>query len=411
MYHSIIQNFINTLVSLSYKSIALYGTGCMTRILVENCQKNTIVAIIDNNYPQNIFNGIPVISIEQAKSYGIKNIIIVARKSSMIIIRNQIINRCLKEGIQLFDIYGKRLNDLKEYFIGNHSIKYEKSTANNATFYLFTEAYEHWKREKNMGRFTYTFVAPTIVSFCVQLFQYIKNNSFDKVWLLSRDGYLIKQCLDILKTIWGCQAELVYLLTSRKVFEEACHLPNYMNYLKKHEFEDKKVLIVDFAAKGTCQTKLEQLLGKKFEGYYFIFIKETEDFPTHVMSNINFFYSVSEYTDDNSAFYLAYPILELLVSKTAPSLMYFDSNMEPVYSDYKMDADIVAEIEEAQQEILNYLHAYIKKGESLGTSLNIKLCDDILQKGLWEDVSNMAFFHNEYYDEYHNRKYYLPILK
>lgn len=411
MYDSIIQSFTNTLKSLPRKGIALYGTGNMTQILLEHYHENNIVAIIDSNYPQNVLCGIPVISIEQTWLYGIKSIIIVARKSSMIIIRNQIINICSRESIQLFDIYGKNLSDMKKYFSTNHFIKYGKSPTDDAVLRVFEKAYSHWKTDKTIRQFAYTFVAPVIVSFCVQLFQYIKNNLFDKVWLLSRDGYIIKQCLDVMKNKFGCQTEFVYLLTSRKIFGDICHLQNYMKYLKRHEYEREKILIVDFVAKGTCQTKLEQLLGKEFEGYYFIFIKEEEVSSLCSPSNIRSLYSVSEYADDNSALYAAYPVLELLVSETTPSLLYFDLNIKPVYSDYKMDENIIAEIKEAQQGILSYLYTYIESVESLDASMNLKLCDNIFQKGLWEDVSNMSLFHNEYYDEYYNRKYHLPVLK
>lgn len=405
MDDSIVRDFRKTFASIKDKKIALYGTGRIARLLLDNCKDFHIEGVLDNNAIESSFCGKPIIPVEQIGFYGLDSIIIVARKSSAMIIRNRIADTCGKFHIHLYDLHGNDPGVFYKNCSAADIYQFDGGRSNKLVIKLFSDAYSVWKDSKNARQFGYTFAAPVITSFCISLFRYIEANRYDSVWLLSRDGYLIKKCLEMLKSRFGSESELLYLMTSRKALADGANQQNYVRYLRKKQGNRKKILIVDFVAAGTCQERLEALLDRRFDGYYFVRIYNEDKAGLNVSS----FYSVSEYGNDTSALYTLYPLLEVLVSSTEPSFAGFDDHGEKVYCDDLISSDIADNIAQAQEGMIDYFRTYIRGTGCFDTLPDFELCDAILQIGSKEDLEDIPFLNYKYYDEFYRREYHLPL--
>ncbi len=104
-------------------NIALYGLGTETeRFLNENCNKLSVVGLLDGFKSEGKLYGYPIISIEETPSKGVKLIIVIARPGSCKAIAKRVGNFCRDNAIDLFDVRGRNLLDDTEVYFDFKSI-------------------------------------------------------------------------------------------------------------------------------------------------------------------------------------------------------------------------------------------------------------------------------------------------
>lgn len=95
--------------------IAIYGLGTETeRVLSQIDQEFQIIGLLDSYKEDGMLYGKPIISFKEAVEKGVKLIIVVARPGSCKAIAKRISNACKENQIDLIDIRGKDLCDLKK---------------------------------------------------------------------------------------------------------------------------------------------------------------------------------------------------------------------------------------------------------------------------------------------------------
>lgn len=107
---------LSQLIQKYYNSkIAVYGLGTETeRVLTEIDDIIQIVGLLDGYRESGELYGKPIISLEEAVAYQVKLILVVARPGSCKAIARRIGKICREHQIDLFDIRGKNLNDVKK---------------------------------------------------------------------------------------------------------------------------------------------------------------------------------------------------------------------------------------------------------------------------------------------------------
>ena len=92
------------------KVIAVYGLGTETeRFLSENKGQYHIVGLLDGYRLEGHMYGCPIISLEDALSQRIEEVIVVARPGSCKVIAKRIADQCKANGVHVIDVRG---NDL-----------------------------------------------------------------------------------------------------------------------------------------------------------------------------------------------------------------------------------------------------------------------------------------------------------
>lgn len=95
--------------------IAIYGLGTETeRVLTQIGQEFQIIGLLDGYKEDGMLYGKPIISLKEAVEEGVKLILVVARPGSCKAIAKRIGKVCEENQIDLFDVRGKDLCDLKK---------------------------------------------------------------------------------------------------------------------------------------------------------------------------------------------------------------------------------------------------------------------------------------------------------
>ena len=101
------------------KLIALYGLGTETKKALNELSDNfRIAGLLDSYRVDGMMYGKPIISIQQAVKSGVELILVVARPGSCKAIVKKIVNICIDNQIDLIDIRGKNLCDIKKVAYG-----------------------------------------------------------------------------------------------------------------------------------------------------------------------------------------------------------------------------------------------------------------------------------------------------
>ncbi len=95
--------------------IAIYGLGTETeRVLTQIDQEFPVIGLLDGYREDGILYGKPIISLKKAIEAGVKLILVVARPGSCKAIAKRISKICKENKIDLIDVRGKNLCDLKK---------------------------------------------------------------------------------------------------------------------------------------------------------------------------------------------------------------------------------------------------------------------------------------------------------
>lgn len=125
---------------------------------------------------------------------------------------------------------------------------------------------------------------------------------------------------------------------------------NYRYYIDKCGFEDNKIGLFDFVAKGTSQLYLRKLFTQHLKGFYFLQLEP--EFMADKGLDIEPFYTDKE--KDQSSIYDNYYILETILTAPHPQVLEFDENGEPVFATETRKRKDLETISLAQEGIIDY---------------------------------------------------------
>ena len=196
-------------ITIKYRlnRVVLYGLGEKTRLILENSSELDVAGLMDPNHIGETRWGIPVISIDNVISQGIKSIIIVATNRNVPIIYSRVSEACISNGISVFDINDKIYPDT---FLSKH-----RSYWNTLESLIINEAeknhydtiqalFDDRKNEtsnfevaiKNAYDFGYFFAEPLLSFYLEWLKDECEKNGTNYVLFSSRDGEILKKMLD-----------------------------------------------------------------------------------------------------------------------------------------------------------------------------------------------------------------------
>lgn len=287
------------------------------------------------------------------------------------------------------------------------------------------------------------------------------GDGYNKILLLAaRDGWLIKQLLDIAKDNNRVKAEYKYfyasrmactlagmksdkdvryaasmafdgsmkellkkrfLLTDSEILERkqqesdgdylARHIPVILDHAKEYRNNYKKYILLldsdvndiaffDFVSSGTCQLWLENIFEKEITGYYFI--RNYEAYKNHL--HIYSMYEPKYVYEKQSRLFQNYIVLEKILTSPEPSLRYIDSEGNPVFGKEERDKSQIEELLRIHQGILDaYKVSVCNNSEDLGCDFAGALID-MLKDGYSE--KEITFLNNnKLIDEFCNRDF------
>lgn len=133
----------------------------------------------------------------------------------------------------------------------------------------------------------------------------------------------------------------------------------YLKYIKSLNIkQNNEVVFFDFVSSGTCQMCLEELLGKKVNGKYFIHFFEDyvkkQNLEVDAFFEKGFLYNLKSYLSAN------YLLVESVIVSLEPTLKNFSKDGLPIFLEEKRTEAELTYIKDVQQGILDYFEEYIK---------------------------------------------------
>lgn len=104
-------------LTIQQRKLVIYGTSFKSEVILKEFQDCNIIGVINDYSEEKFFEGKPMISLEEAISMQADCIIVVAGAASTKKIYKKIIDKCLESHIEIYNIYGKNLEEL--YGVGN----------------------------------------------------------------------------------------------------------------------------------------------------------------------------------------------------------------------------------------------------------------------------------------------------
>lgn len=312
------------------------------------------------------------------------------------------------------------------------------------------------------------FVEPLIACFVRWLLEEVKENHIGQVILGARDGWLIKEMLDILSERYNLIVNYEYVHTSRTSctlagmeshrdilyaasltfsgsVEEMLRkrfqlkpteilkrnvdesdedyilrhadiiLSNSKKYRKnynKHIMQkgidvNKKIAFFDFISSGTCQLWLENILDKKLCGLYFMRVYDERKEKLNIKS---MFEPSCVYEEQKYRIMDNYYFMENIMSSPEPTLLYLGEGGKLIFKQESRTQKQIDDMLEIQQGILDAFKERIsrKNDEYLSKELSdFILC---LVRKEYSDLKINYFENNILIDEFCNREFELKKM-
>lgn len=281
------------------------------------------------------------------------------------------------------------------------------------------ESDDRYPSVKNSYDLGYAICAPIISDFVYWLNRQSYEQNFKQILFCSRDGYFPKCLFDAIST----DTKSYYFLSSRtasiragmeneqdveyvdsmkffgseteelksrfgidhtgdKDFDRKKEIvtrstemrKNYEQYIGKFDFDNDKIGMFDFVAKGTSQLYLQKLFSQHIKGFYFLQLEP--EFMSDKGLDIEPFYSDEE--KNNSSIYENYYILETILTAPHPQVLEFDVGGNPVYAEETRNKRNLNTIEQVQKGIIDYFAELTSIVSIESYEINKKLDEAIL---------------------------------
>lgn len=242
---------------------------------------------------------------------------------------------------------------------------------------------------KDLEDFGYLFIAPLLIAFMVWLFSVLKREPDSLLLFSARDGWLLQKIYHMFRENYKLEKtpQDIYLLISRRA---ACMVAdegekykeerkNYLNYLNGLELKRYKyIYFFDFMSRGTCQSKLEEITGRKMQGVYFQ-KSVSGDIKKDSIQALCFFKEKNAY-EKNLRIFAMCDFLECILTSPQPSFWKMDAEGYPLYEQEQRTKEQMCSVEKIHAGILAYCNKFMMVMKKLKEgALPPEFCDEILR--------------------------------
>lgn len=235
--------------------------------------------------------------------------------------------------------------------------------------------------------FGFLFIGPLMVSFLVWMLKFLEGKNRDIVLFSSRDGWLVQKAYHILAGQWGiaCLPEDVYFMISRKAVlpagegaegQDGAAYRKYLAGLKLDNFGN--IYFFDFMSRGTCQTGLEKILGRKITGLYFQ--KSVSGDAGKDSIEVHAYFKEDSAQGSSRRIFAICDFLECIFTSYQPSFRGMNARGEAVYEEETRSAAQMACLEEIHKGILEYCTCFAEIAHRMPDSMpQPDFCDELLK--------------------------------
>ncbi|MGN0401762.1 MAG: hypothetical protein ACI4HQ_05820, partial [Acetatifactor sp.] len=311
----------------------------------------------------------------------------------------------------------------------------------------------------------YYYIEPIIEVFLLWMLNTAENENVQQLLLGSRDGWLIKELLDIYQekeilafeyeyfyasraacTMSGIQTNediryaaslafdgpLELMLSKRFLLDlkdihmrkdceddeqylarhysailkkvDACK-SNYIKYASNIIKKEKRIGFFDFVSSGTCQLWLEKIIGTTMNGLYFA--RNYDEYKSHL--RVNSLLKPAFVYEKPSKLYKDYVFLENILTSPEPTLSGFDDNGSPMFVAETRGAEQLSQLDEIHKGIKEAFSTRLKDADLMS---NIKIAEEIMDYVRPEySIIRFDFFkENSLKDEFCNRIFDLQLV-
>lgn len=297
----------------------------------------------------------------------------------------------------------------------------------------------------------YLFCGPIITDFIIWFRMMVRKKNLKNIWFCARDGYLLKELYQMIDRAQDSK----YFLTSRiaaarscveneddivfvdsmrfsgtlkenlaerfgivadesaaddtkagilrygsQILDKAKNLRcGYCKYIASLDIHPGGIAFFDFVAKGTTQHFIRRLVDHHMTGLYFLQLEP--DFMADKNLDVISFYTDEEL--DHSAVFENYYILETFLTGSKPTIVEFDYDGCPVYSEETRTASAISSMERVQLGIVDYYKSYIKQCNDLERSIDKKFDEQLLMLIHHVEIKDDEFLNLIIEDPFFNR--------
>ena len=234
--------------------------------------------------------------------------------------------------------------------------------------------------------FGYLIIAPLVVAFIVWLDKAMEKQQDGLLLFAARDGWIFRSIYHIISQRKDNQnIQDMYFMTSRyslDLLEDDLKSGNanaYKQYLDALDLKKyKKIYFVDFMSRGTCQSKLEELLDVKMHGLY-VQRSFCGDLSKDSVEADAYFKETSAFGNNRRIFALC-DFLECIMTSYEASFKGIALNGEYVYDEERRSKQQLSSIKQIHEGILDFgkQFATIMKGSCL-ENIKVDFVDEILK--------------------------------
>ena len=174
----------------------------------------------------------------------------------------------------------------------------------------------------------------------------------------------------------------------------------YLEYIKRIFDNDSKIGFFDFVSSGTCQLWLEKIMDKQMTGYYFL--RNFDEYKKHL--NIYSLLKPKFVYEKQSKLYKDYVFLENVLTSPEPTVKYISYDGEVIFENEKRSNQTIVDLEEIHRGILDAFRCRQNYG-SVSFELAEELVDIIRPE--YSEMNINFFDDNALLDEFCNRKFEL----
>ena len=163
------------------------------------------------------------------------------------------------------------------------------------------------------------------------------------------------------------------------------------------------IAMVDFAASGTCQRCLQELIQTDCDGYYFIHIRPDDERNKTI--KVNSLYKINSWFKKDAFICESYIVLESILSSYDPSLKGFNAQGDPVFIGETRDQNRMENLRQIQQGITDYFKQYWTLAGC--DQPEADTADRILSfiRNSYTDIGSVSILNDALNDEFFNRTY------
>lgn len=237
------------------------------------------------------------------------------------------------------------------------------------------------------GQFGYTIISPLVLSFTTWMFHRIRTKKKALLLFSARDGWVIQKVFHYLAGAWKLTElpEDIYFMVSRKALEivekgeDIAARENYLKYLKTLRFtEYDSVFYFDFMSRGTCQSLLEKISGKKLQGIYFQ--KSISGVASKDAVCVWPYFGESSAHEKDLRIFALCDFLECIFTSYHPSFHRIDRDGNYLYEEEKRTEKQIEILKEIHSGIFAYCSDFARIVGNLPEDMPPKeFCDEILR--------------------------------